>query len=337
MNSKIKNRFIVSAIIFIVLIAPAFAAPSLPAAFYGSAEINGRAIPVNSVITAEINDVQKGSITTSEGKYGGYYAAEGKLVVYDGANGNAVIFYIQTSQMTNKIKAAQTGTWLSGSNQKLDLTFTGTELLKTGTSPAPSSGGGGGGGGGTSTTTKSADDGTATTTTTETEPNEQGVQNTVQALDNKLINSGSVSFSLLQGDSATFNLYAQHTLALKVLGTDAVIVTLDRKNVLVNIGETSDADLNNDGSDDVAIKLEKIAKNKATFSMTKLAAVTALPSSPATGLAFGSGIDANLAIIVFAIIIILIVAFFVIKKGNMISTTTLGKKSTIKPRRIKYK
>ncbi len=328
-SKKFTNKKMLTSIMliaFILMIVPVLAAPSLPSAFYGDAAINGRPVPAGSVITAEINGVQKGSITTTtEGKYGGYYAADGKLVVYDGRNGDEVLFYIQTPQMTNKIVAAQKGTWLAGSNQKLDFTFTGTEVLKpAGSSGTPSGGSGGGGGGGGSSGTSSKtitnpDDGTKTTVTT-TEANEQGVQSTVQDMGNNLLSLVTVEVTLTQGDSALFNLYKKHELKLKVLGSDAAIVTIDGANTLINFDESIDVDLNSNQESDLKIRLTRIAGNKATFELTKLAAVSA-PAEGAgiTGLAFGDGLDANTAIIVVVIIIIIILAYFLLKKRSVLT------------------
>ncbi|MBI4163146.1 MAG: hypothetical protein HY513_05670, partial [Candidatus Aenigmarchaeota archaeon] len=334
-------------IILVMFVAPVLAAPQLPAAFYGDASINGRPVPSGSVITAEINGLQKGTLTTTvEGKYGSYYASEGKLYVYDGKNGDQILFYIQTSQMANKILAAQKGAWIAGSNQKLDLTFSGVEVLKpAGSTGAPSGGSGGGGGGGGSSgsgtastrTVTNPDDGTKTTVTT-TEANEQGVQNTVQDLGNNLLSLVTVEVTLTQGDSALFNLYKKHELKLKVLGSDAAIITVDGANTLVNFDESVDVDLNEDEETDLKITLTRIAGNKATFELTKLAAVSAPAEGAAiTGLAFGDSLNATTAMIVVAIIIIILVAYFLLKKFRATPAPSI-KPTTVKTReKIKRK
>jgi len=331
------NKIFIGLLVMVVLVAPVLAAPSLPSAFYGDATINGRAVPTGSVITAEINGVQKGSVTATEGKYGGYYASEGKLTVYDGRNGDQILFYIQTPQMTNKLVAAEKGTWLSGSNQEIDLTFTGTEVLKPAGSPGtPAPAGSGGGGGGSSgTTTKTVtnpDDGTTTTVTT-TETDEQGVQKTVQDLGNNILSFGTVEVTLIQGDSATFNFYQKHTMTLKVLGSDASIITIDGTNALINFGESTDVDLNKNNENDLKIKLERIASNKATFEMTKLVAVNAPLENSITGLAFGNGLDTNAVIIIIVIIIIILLAYFLLKKNKIKNTKTMSTKSIVKAKK----
>lgn len=319
------NKIFIGILVMLVLVAPVLATPSLPSAFYGDATINGRAVPTGSVITAEINGLQKGTITTATaGKYGSYYASEGKLYVYDGRNGDQILFYIKTPQMTNKLVAVEKETWLSGSNQELNLTFTGTEVLKpadsTGT-PAPSSGSGGGGSSsGTTKTVTNPDDGTKTTVTT-TEANDQGVQKTVQGLGNNIITLGTVEVTLTQGDSATFNFYKEHTFILKVIGNDATIVTIDGTNALINFGESIDVDLNDNKESDLKIELKRIAVNKATFEMTKLVAVNAPLENSITGLAFGNGLDAN-AIIIVIVIIIILLAYFLLKKFRSPSGST---------------
>ena len=73
--SKMKNHthvfksFMLSLCILILTLSLAltvFAVPQLPASYYGIATINGREAPVNSVIMAKINGMEKGSIIIKE-------------------------------------------------------------------------------------------------------------------------------------------------------------------------------------------------------------------------------------------------------------------------------
>ena len=100
----------------------------LPHSFYGTATINGRDIPVNSVIIAKSNDIEVGRFTvTIAGEYG--EEANKRLLVEKG-NSSTITFYAQTPQMDNFIKAQQTAAWQSGAITNLSLTFSGEEILK---------------------------------------------------------------------------------------------------------------------------------------------------------------------------------------------------------------
>jgi len=66
MNKKSKMVTITAILLLsLFIIAPAIAAPTLPAAFYGTVKINNANVPAGYTITVEINNVQKGTITTT--------------------------------------------------------------------------------------------------------------------------------------------------------------------------------------------------------------------------------------------------------------------------------
>lgn len=122
-----RTKKYVSVILGIVLlmavsisVAGAQERPVLPCAFYGSVKINGVDAPIGTVITAEIEGIERGSITTTEvGKYGGAGGLESKLGVIGNADdeGKIVTFYI------NGVKADQTALWKSGGVYVVDLTM----------------------------------------------------------------------------------------------------------------------------------------------------------------------------------------------------------------------
>ena len=58
---KMKKTNIIIAILVLSLIHAAYALPALPSYFYGSAQVNGRAVPFDSVITARIGEEDHGS------------------------------------------------------------------------------------------------------------------------------------------------------------------------------------------------------------------------------------------------------------------------------------
>jgi PGF-pre-PGF domain-containing protein len=142
MKTKIIFTFI------ILLTLPLVSAVlQLPAGFYGTATINGRPLPVNSVITARINGELVGEVTiNTAGLYGNDVLD--RLEAQE-SNGSIITFHAQTPSMENFIEADQNANWVAGEVFELDLTFNGQEIPKIQTTPpAPAGGGGGGGGGG---------------------------------------------------------------------------------------------------------------------------------------------------------------------------------------------
>lgn len=105
--------------------------PVPPAAFYGSASINGASAPAGTVITARLDGIQRGSFTISEaGKYGGLDGREAKLFVSgtDKDRGKTVYFYI------NGVEAG-TAQWNDGAVYNLNLAATISSPPPSGGSP----------------------------------------------------------------------------------------------------------------------------------------------------------------------------------------------------------
>lgn len=167
---KIMLRPVIFIFSFLLILSLATAideAPMLPAFYHGSAILNGRLLPSNSIIIAKIDGSELGLIITTQDGYYGNANTSDKL----GVTGNSsmdekeIKFYAQTSSMANWLEAAETSTWSSGTIKKVDLTFTGTEEPKP--SGGTTTGGGGGGGGGTVIAPPGTNE---TTTPPETQP-----------------------------------------------------------------------------------------------------------------------------------------------------------------------
>jgi len=146
---KTEKLFTILCIILLSL-PLVLAALEAPHAFYGTATINGRDLPLNSVIVAKIDDAEVGRFTvTTAGKYG---EDVNYRMFVDKGNSTTIIFYAQTPQMENYVAATQTAEWQSGAVTELNLVFTGDEVLipvpPTPPATGGSSGGSGGGGGG---------------------------------------------------------------------------------------------------------------------------------------------------------------------------------------------
>jgi len=97
---KGKRKWLLCPLIVVALLLcaiPAYAdMPTLPHAFYGTLTITGSPAPVGTVVTAKVNDVQCGSITTTvAGQYGGSGAFDPKLTVTgEIENGATIEFYV---------------------------------------------------------------------------------------------------------------------------------------------------------------------------------------------------------------------------------------------------
>jgi hypothetical protein len=97
---KGKRKWLLCPLIVVALLLcaiPAYAdMPTLPHAFYGTLTITGSPAPVGTVVTAKVNDVQCGSITTTvAGQYGGSGAFDPKLTVTgDIETGATIKFYV---------------------------------------------------------------------------------------------------------------------------------------------------------------------------------------------------------------------------------------------------
>jgi len=111
--------------------------PQLPHLFYGTSMVDGKDMPIGTVIIAKVGGEEKGRITTTEvGKYGGISADQDKLLIQGGIEDEAIIeFYVST------IKANENAFFKSGEIQELNLTWD----LPAGVVVGESSGGGGGG------------------------------------------------------------------------------------------------------------------------------------------------------------------------------------------------
>ena len=126
MNQKfrISPKFIFC-LFFIALfgIATVSAAPPLPMEFYGPVTVSGGIpAPVGSVITAQINGVDRGSFTTDViGQYGGAGNFVPRLIVQateQDMSGQAIVtFYV------NGVKADQQENYVAGNSRFLGLTI----------------------------------------------------------------------------------------------------------------------------------------------------------------------------------------------------------------------
>jgi hypothetical protein len=120
MRSSIASVLLIPLII-ILLAAQTMAVPPMPMEFYGSVFLDGAPAPVGSVITAEINGVEKGNITTTiDGFYGGPGIFDYRLKVFvkeeeyqPGAL--TIVFKI------NSWQATQTAIYEPGAAPQLDL------------------------------------------------------------------------------------------------------------------------------------------------------------------------------------------------------------------------
>jgi PGF-pre-PGF domain-containing protein len=150
--AKISLYIIISLSILLlstVAYAVQCSAPTMGASFYGDASVNGRDVPASSKVIARIGGETRGEITvTAAGEYGNS-ASDTKLGVDGCSNetGIAVEFYVKMPGY-QEIKAAQTSTWQSGVVTKIDLTFTGTEVKETTSTPSSNDNGGSSSGGG---------------------------------------------------------------------------------------------------------------------------------------------------------------------------------------------
>lgn len=141
------------------------AQPVLPAFYYGDAAINGRDVPVDSVITARINGQDRGSITvTTAGQYGvppleGYGDAKLNVQGTIDEDGAEISYFLKAPGL-EEIQATEKGAWHTNTlneepledyetTSPFDLTFNGDEVSDgSDIGTTGSSGGGGGGGGG---------------------------------------------------------------------------------------------------------------------------------------------------------------------------------------------
>jgi len=129
---KIKSLII--GIVCGAVILPVFVLatpPQLPHIFYGNVTNGGAVVPVNTIIIAKVDGVEKGRVTVSvAGEYGGPNALDKKLLVQGSFSSSDVVkFYIGDNVADQEVLFS------TGVVRNLDLTFN-----------VPASGGGGGGG-----------------------------------------------------------------------------------------------------------------------------------------------------------------------------------------------
>jgi hypothetical protein len=286
-----EGRILIFSCFFaLIIIGSAYAqsTPKVPCAFYGSATINGRPVPAGSAITAQIGGVSRGMIVVSaDGKYGGETLAdaEHKLDVYDGSNGDEIIFYVQTPDMANRLEASQKGIWQEGGTVKLDLTFTGEEIARTETPPAQQTGGAGSG----------SDNPSAPANPAATAPvDEQQFQNQGNVYDiSGNITSGNASLSLGKGDEVKFSYNGKDvSVKVKSMSDFAVLFSTPGGDVVIAEKGSGQADIDGDGFAELQINVGKVSNGKAesVFSLLQKPAATSGPG--ATGMFFtnGSGI-----------------------------------------------
>lgn len=136
----------------LMLCTIAGASPAIPAEYYGQVTINGNPAPAGTVITAVIDNVASGSITTTiVGEYGGTGAFDKRLTIAGTSDGQEVTFTI------NGRPADQAGTYHSGLTQQLTLSTTGSAAVTATTATTTTT---------TATTTTTTIAGTVSTATT---------------------------------------------------------------------------------------------------------------------------------------------------------------------------
>jgi len=122
MRSRIVRTLIVPFCIILLITIHVAAVPPLPAEFYGSVSIDGKPAPVGTMITAQINGVEKGSIRTlADGFYGGPGLFDTRLKVNVSEEeyrpGELKIVF-----MINGFQATQNTDFEPGSSKQMDLT-----------------------------------------------------------------------------------------------------------------------------------------------------------------------------------------------------------------------
>jgi hypothetical protein len=121
-NMKRMRKWLLCPLIVVALLLcaiPAYAdIPTLPHAFYGTLTIAGSPAAVGTVVTAEVNEVECGSITTTvAGQYGGSGAFDEKLTVTGEIETGATISFF-----VNGVDTEQDYNFSPGDVTELDLT-----------------------------------------------------------------------------------------------------------------------------------------------------------------------------------------------------------------------
>jgi len=125
---KRMRKWLLCPLILVALLlcaVPAYASiPTMPHPFYGTVTIGGSDAPVGTVVTAKVDDVQCGSITTIvAGQYGGSGAFDEKLTVTGEIETGATIYFYANGSV-----ASQTYAFSPGADPtELNLTVTPTD------------------------------------------------------------------------------------------------------------------------------------------------------------------------------------------------------------------
>ena len=142
--SKVVYRIILSLFMVSLLlygVSTVYAQPmAFPHQFYGDVTIGGEAAPLGTVVSAKVDGIESGYVTTWElGKYGWGlpgapdYDYQANLLVQGEhiGNGDLIEFYV------NGVKADQTSTFQSDTKTSLDLTAASMPTLTPTPSPTP--------------------------------------------------------------------------------------------------------------------------------------------------------------------------------------------------------
>jgi hypothetical protein len=264
-QGKLATLSALTAFIMLISVAAAQQGPVMPHAFFGSAEINGRAVPANSVITAEVEGVVRGSVTLRQDGTWGQAAPDEPFVVQNAQNGQEIIFYVQTPQMTNRIQASETATFQSGAVDDITLTFNGEERLKESGDP----GSPGSSGGSSSGSSGGSSGGDQEEPETVEEPQEGKVTD---------LELGTEPASLEMGSKDTANIILNgegYPILLKSMSDFSVLLECNGETTVIGEGEKREIDLNGDYVTDVSISLERIEDGKAFLTFAELEKSTA--------------------------------------------------------------
>ncbi len=116
------SKFIAAMLIVsLCILAGSAASPQLPCEFYGNVSLSGAPAPVGTIITAFVNDTERGSITVvTPGVYGGTGTFDERLIVMSGENdfANGVP---QIAFKINGVLTAESAPFQPGTSSALDL------------------------------------------------------------------------------------------------------------------------------------------------------------------------------------------------------------------------
>jgi len=143
--SKIAYRIVLSLFMVCMLlycVSIVYAQPiAFPHQFYGDVSIGGKAAPPGTLVSAKVNGIESGNVTTWEqGKYGWGlpgapdYDYQANLLVQgeDVSNGDLIEFYV------NGIKVDQTATFQSDAKTSLALIAASVPTITPTLTPTPS-------------------------------------------------------------------------------------------------------------------------------------------------------------------------------------------------------